>query len=273
MSATSELTRPGAPGTGATAYLPQIEDVPALSFTRLVGVELRKLVDTRTGRWLLITILLLTAAVMAVTLWIGRQDGTGLFALLTAANIPQAVLLPVLGVITAANEWSQRTALVTFTQEPRRLRVMGAKTVAVVLLGLAILLVTVLLAVVAHVVSMTRAGGEVDLWHGWSLVVGAVVLQTLGVLMGVAFGTLLLNVPLGIVLYFLTPTVASVLVVTTSWLREHAAWFELGTAQLPLIGDGWMTGEQWAQLGTTSALWIGLPLAIGCWRVARREVK
>lgn len=262
-----------AASAGQTAY-PQIEDVKGLPFTTLLTVELRKLVDTRAGRWLLISILAITALAMGITLWLNRDTGTGLLPLLLAANIPQAILIPILGIMTAANEWSQRTALITFTQEPRRLRVMLAKTVAAVVLGLAVLALSILLAAAAHAASMVPVdGGEIDLSMGWTLLGHLVVVQVLGVLMGVAFGALLLSVPVGIVTYFLVPTLSPLIFMATSWLRENAAWLDLSTAQAGLLGDQSLTGQQWAQIGTTSALWILLPLALGCWRVARKEVK
>lgn len=265
----STATRPE-----GTPYLPDLEDVRPVPFTRLLRTELRKLVDTRSGRWLLVSILVLTVAAMGVALWLGRGTGTDLLTLLVTANVPQAVLVPVLGIMTAANEWSQRTALITFTQEPRRLRVMAAKAVAAVLLGLGVLVVSSLVAALAHVASVSVVdGATVDLAVGWPLVVNLLTLQTLGVLMGVALGALLLSVPLGIVTYFLVPTLLPLLLMTTSWLREHAAWLDLGTAQSALLGQGWPSGQQWAQLGTTSAVWVLLPLAVGCWRVARREVR
>lgn len=275
---TTSPTRPttgrrSAPG-GGTAYPPQLADVRPVPFVRLLVVELRKLVDTRSGRWLLISILIVTVLAMGVALWLGRETGTDLMTLLATANLPQGVLIPVLGIMTAANEWSQRTALITFTQEPRRLRVMAAKTVAAVLLGLAVLVISSVVAALAHVVSVSVVdGGTVDLAVDWPLVVNLLAIQTLGVLMGVAFGALLLNVPLGIVAYFMVPTVLPLVLMTTSWLREHAAWLDLGTAQSPLLEQGWLSGQQWAQLGTTTALWVLLPLAVGCWRVARREVR
>ena len=34
-----------------------------------------------------------------------------------------------------------------------------------------------------------------------------------------------------------------------------------------------MTGAQWAHLGTASLVWVGLPLAVGLWRVMRAELK
>lgn len=274
---TTTETHPGpaaaAPETGGTAY-PRLTDVGGVSFLTLLRVELRKLVDTGAGRWLLISILVITAVAMGITLWVNRDTGTGLLPLLIAANIPQALLIPILGIMTAANEWSQRTALITFTQEPRRLRVMLAKTVAAVVLGLLVLALSIGLAMAAHAVSMTVAdGGEVDLAMGWTFLGHLVVLQVLGVLMGVAFGALLLNVPLGIVAYVLVPTLSPLVFMTTAWLRENAAWFDLAVAQGVLLGDDALTGQQWAQIGTTAALWVLLPLVVGCWRVARKEVK
>lgn len=253
-------------------HLPDLADTRRVSFTRLLQVELRKLVDTRAGRWLLISTIAATVLAMGVMLWIGREDGSTLLELLAAANLPQAVLIPVLGVMTAANEWSQRTALVTFTQEPRRLRVMAAKSIAAVLLGLAVLVVTGLVAVAAHVVSMAAAGGAADLWVGWPLIVHLVVLQTLGVLMGVAFGALFLSVPVGVVAYVLVPMLSPLIFMVPGWLKEHAGWLDMGTAQQAMLTQDWLTGVQWAQVGTTTALWILLPLAAGLWRVARREV-
>lgn len=253
--------------------LPELVDVGPVPFGRLLRTELRKLVDTRSGRWLLISIVAITTISMAGTLWVNRDTGAGLLPLLVAANIPQALLVPVLGVMTAANEWSQRTALITFTQEPRRLRVMAAKTVAALLLGLGVLVVTLALAVGGHVLSATLADAPVDASMTLAEVTNLTVVQVQGVLMGVGLGALLLNVPLGIVAYFLIPVVSSLAFTSISWLREHAAWLDMGTAGQPLMGDQWLTSTQWAQFGTTTALWVLLPLAVGLWRVATKEVK
>ena len=255
-----------------TAYPQQLEAVRPIGFGRLVHVELRKLVDTRAGQGLLIGIVAVTALAMGIVLWLLREEGAGLEALIGAAAGPQAVLLPVLGIMTAANEWSQRTALITFTQEPRRLRVMAAKTTAAVLLGLGVLAVTLLLALAGHVASAGLADAPVDASMTLAQVTNLVVAQTQGVLMGVGLGALLLNVPLGIVAYFLIPVVSSLAFTAISWLREHASWLDMAAATDPLMGDQWLTGTQWAQFGTATAAWVLLPLAVGLWRIARKEV-
>ena len=41
-----------------------------MPFTRLVQVELRKMFDTRAGRWLLISIAAFTALVLVIQLWV-----------------------------------------------------------------------------------------------------------------------------------------------------------------------------------------------------------
>lgn len=247
---------------------------PGLSFGRLLQTELRKTVDTRSGRWLLIVIVALTAIAMGLAMWFGRENGADYQTLLITAVLPQAVLLPVLGILTAASEWSQRTALVTFTQEPRRMRVMAAKSVAALALGLVVVAITVVLAALAHVLSASLAGGDIDLGVPGHLYVGMVVLQLIYVLMGVAFGAAFLNVPLAIAAFFVLPVIMNLLTMTVTWIGERAAWIDQTVATGPFMSAADApTGEQWAQLGVTSIWWVLLPLAFGLWRVARREVK
>ncbi|WP_237767443.1 hypothetical protein [Serinicoccus sp. CUA-874] len=153
----------GASGASGTAHQGPEPTGPGLSFARLFQAELRKTVDTRAGRWLLVVIVALTVLAMGLVMWFGRESGAAYATLLATAVTPQAVLLPVLGILTAASEWSQRTALVTFTQEPRRMRVMVAKALAAVALGLVVVAITFGLAALAHVISASIAGGDIDL--------------------------------------------------------------------------------------------------------------
>ena len=151
---------------------------------------------------------------------------------------------------------------------------MAAKTLAVTLLGLAVLVVTVLLAIGAHIVSMTLAdSATIDLTLTPASLVNLAVLQVQGVLLGFAFGALFLNAPLGIVAFFLTPMVSTLVFSMTAWLREHAAWLELSASTGPLMGQDWLTADQWARFATSTAIWLLIPLTIGLWRVAHKEVK
>ena len=99
----------------------------APSFGRLTLVELRKMVDTRAGFWLQLLVAVLTLAAVVVVCIVADADEATFQDLFTVAMTPGAVLLPIIGILLVSSEWSQRTALITFTLVPRRMRVMGAK--------------------------------------------------------------------------------------------------------------------------------------------------
>jgi hypothetical protein len=160
---------------------------------------------------------------------------------------------------------------VTFTHEPARGRVLVAKTVAALVFAFAALVVA---AAVAGV--LAPFGGADDPWDDLSLGLMARICLALaiGILWGLAFGALLLNSALAIVVYFFVPIVVSI--VTDIWTAAQDAllWFDLGTTQGMLFesADG-VTGKEWAQLGTGFLLWVVLPGAIGVWRILHTEVK
>ena len=244
----------------------------AVPFVRLVHVELRKMLDTRAGRWLLIAI----GAIIATTLVIlfFNESGHHRFEdYLTATTMPQAILLPVVGILAVTSEWSQRTGLVTYALEPRRSRVTWAKFLAAMLVGVAATLLSLVLAMVAHQAAITVQGYAGD----WSLdnntLLGAVLFVLLGVAQGVGFGMLLRNTPAAIVLYFVLPTAWAFLGGMVSWLDGAAAWLDLNRTMNALFLVDSMTGEQWAQLGTSVAVWVALPVAVGMWLISRSEVK
>jgi hypothetical protein len=118
-------------------------------------------------------------------------------------------------------------------------------------------------------------GGSSDPFDGVTANVIASLLAgfLLGILWGLAFGMLFLNSAVAIVLYFLVPTITSVVSGVWSSARDWLIWVDLGTSQGALFSEGGPTGEQWAQIGTGSLVWIVLPGALGVWRILRAEVK
>jgi ABC-2 type transport system permease protein len=56
------------------------------------------------------------------------------------------------------------------------------------------------------------------------------------------------------------------------WFDTLAPWLDFQSAQ-EAIWEWSSSGEDWAQLVVSGLLWLGLPLAIGIWRVLRAEVK
>jgi ABC-type transport system involved in multi-copper enzyme maturation permease subunit len=238
--------------------------------TRLTLVELRKLADTRAGLWLLVIIGLASVATGAILLFAAPDEEQTFAGFFTFAQLPAGVLLPVLGILAVTSEWSQRTALTTFALVPQRARVMTAKLIAAVLIAVLAFAATAVFGVAGN--ALAAATGGDGAWNGtWQLFLQCLVLQVLFVLMGTAFGALFLNSPVAIVLYFALPMVWTILGESIRALRTAAGWLDINQTTIPLSELG-MTGDQWARLGASVALWVLLPLAIGTVRVLRREV-
>jgi ABC-2 type transport system permease protein len=244
----------------------------AIPMRTLVEVELRKMVDTRAGRWLLISTAALVAIVLGVVLGVAdRPSDRSFTTLVEVGQVPLLILMPVIGAIAATTEWSKRTVLSTFSLVPSRGRVLTARVVGALVLATAAAAIAFLLSAVAAVVAPLVGPTQSD----WSLGLGGagelLLYLWLSVLLGVALGTALLNGPLAIVLYFGLPTIFSGL--TIAFKQEDLQnWLDPSTSWDHLAGEASMTGIWWARIATTALLWIALPLAIGTWRVLRREV-
>ena len=106
---------------------PMSTTATAIPFARLLRAEFRKATDTRAARWLLAATVLLALAAQAVPLVFPRDVTQDRASFLTWAALGLSRLLPIALMLTMTAEWSQRTALTTFTLEPRRGRVLAAK--------------------------------------------------------------------------------------------------------------------------------------------------
>ena len=163
-------------------------------FGRLVHVELRKMLDTRAGRWLMIGI----GAIIAIALTImffnkGGQHAFGEY--LQATTMPMALILPVVGILAVTSEWSQRTGLVTFGLEPRRMRIAWAKLLSALLVGVCAFALSLVLAALAHQAAITFRGIAGDWSIGRLVLLGAGGYVLLGIAQGVGFGMLFKNTP------------------------------------------------------------------------------
>ena len=269
MSTETTTLRPSA---GITAREPSLADVAArpVPFARLARVELRKQLDTRAGAWLLTAVVLVNAGFIALLLFVAEPSALTWRELTLASSWGQLLLLPLVGILAATSEWSQRTAVTTFALEPRRTRVNAAKLVSALVLGLAVMVLALASGAVLNVVGILWRGGDGSWAMEWPLLGGMALALLLAVTQGVAFGLALLSTPAAIVAYLALPTLWSILGMTVAALRGPAQWLDLNTTMLPLM-EGQMNGTQWAQLGTAVAVWVLVPLALGLWRTARRD--
>lgn len=266
---TQDTTAPAVGGgtSGTVAQATALPGRPGVPFGRTFQAELRKMVDTRAGRWMVIVMAAVAAIILAAFIIWGPAEDASFRGLLELSTLPLAMLLPVLGIMAATAEWTQRTGLVTFTLEPRRGRVVVAKALAALVLAAVVLAVAVVAAALANV-----AGGTGE-WDLTAAIGGGMLLALLiYVLQGVAFGLLFLNTPVAIVSVLVLPTIWSIATMAVSSLEDAGKWLNLDSVTQPLFA-GEMAGQDWAQLATASGAWVLLPLAVGTWRVLTREVK
>jgi ABC-2 type transport system permease protein len=233
---------------------------------RLTAVELRKMTDTRAGFWLLVLVALSAIALVVLVLAVGNEDDQTMESLFSGAIQIISVLLPIVGLLLVTSEWSQRTALTTFTLVPERGRVVLAKLLA----GTALAVVAVLICLAAAAAGNLIAGGSwtFELSH---LGEGALY-EVISMLGALALGLLLMHSALAIVTYFVLPTVVGIVVELVSALQEPSKWFDPNQTTTPLA-EGTIAGDGWAKLAVTVGIWVVLPLVVGLVRLHRHELK
>lgn len=273
MSTATTAPTPGSGSPRPSGGTFDVSATPAVPFTRLVSVELRKSLDTRGGRWFTASIVALCLVVVVIYAFAAPEGSTDFSDVLGVSGAVLGYFLPVLLILMVTSEWSQRTGLTTFTLEPRRGRVVGAKFCAGLILGAGLIAVAALVAAIGTLVG----GGE------WSLtaelvVKGFLVANLIGILTGFAIGMLLMNSPAAIVTYFIytlvLPTAVAILSSFQDWFADLAPWIEFNTAQTLLFTDeGMPSGEVLAQLLVSGTIWLVIPFVIGLIRLLRAEPK
>lgn len=258
-----------------------ISGTSRVPFSRLTRVEVRKMLDTRGGVWLLIvTGILLLITIGLVLLVVGLEDesisANDLSQILT---IPLSLLLPVFPILSVTTEWSQRSGLVTFTLEPHRIRVLLAKLSAVVLLAL----VTIVLAIVLGAITTVAAAGITGNDVRWELqaetLVLLVVSQLLYFLMAFGLAMVFLNTPAAIAVFYVVALMLPLMVYSFlyaffDWAQSLIPWIDLQYASAPFLDpNDDASGLDAARLVTATVLWIVIPMAVGARRVLSSEPK
>jgi ABC-type transport system involved in multi-copper enzyme maturation permease subunit len=243
-------------------------DERAPRFGRLTRIELRKMLDTRSGLWFSVAVVAVTLITVIITSQVkGGHDAT-LHRLFNNSVEPAAILLPVLGVLLVCSEWSQRTTLTTFTLVPDRGRILQAKLAASIVAAFAAFAICLACSVVVGEL-LPAPGGAGSL----SIVVLAqgLVFLTATMVIGVAFGAAIMLSAPAIVIYLALPTAWDALASTIHPLKTLSHWLAIGPTLGPLATHSF-SATDWAHAGTTLALWMAVPLVIGIWRFARRDI-
>lgn len=258
-----------------------------IPFGRLIAVEWRKMIDTRSGIWLLaITGGLLTLVMALVVLIVGLNDAQATAkGLIQVFTIPVSILVPVFAILVVTSEWSQRNNLTTFTLEPHRLRVMGAKLVAVTALAVATIVLAFVLGALTNVLCGAVTGNPLQWDLDGSQLAWIVLSQMAFFAMGYALACLLLNTPGAIALFYVVALVLPLVVwgplfFIFDWAKDVLPWIDINTALTPLMSGTDLAGEvvevgliNYAQGAWTIVLWVVIPVTLGLWRILRAEVK
>lgn len=247
-----------------------------IPFGRLLTVEMRKMFDTRSGFWLLASVVVLSViASGAVLLFGGEADVT--YANMSAAmGIPLAILLPVIAILSVTSEWSQRSGLTTFTLVPHRGRVLLAKAVNTVLVGVAAMVASLLIGAATNLLGAAIYGID-PIWETNVADLSKIVLaNVLSMMFGFTLGLVIRNSAAAIVGYFVYSFVIGnllfLLASTQEWYADIDRWINFQFNQTYLF-DQDLVAKDWAYLGVSSLLWLVIPLAIGAWTAMRAEVK
>ena len=247
-----------------------------IPMTRIVGVELRKMFNTRSGFWLMTSIGIAALLATIATLLFAPNDELTQDSFSAAIGFPMAVILPMVAILSVTSEWSQRSGLTTFTLVPHRGRVIGAKALATLAIAVASMVLALAVGAVGNVAGSAIAGvdtvWDVSLQHFVLIILGNV----LGMLAGFMLGVVLRNSPGAIVGYFVIsfvlPTLFMVLANAQAWFEDVWPWIDFNYAQGALF-NGDPSAAEWAHLGVTGLVWLVIPMALGLKMIMRSEVK
>jgi ABC-type transport system involved in multi-copper enzyme maturation permease subunit len=251
-------------------------DPAPIPLSRIVRVELRKMFDTRSGFWLIASIVITGLIATVATIAFAPDQDLTYYNFAKAIGFPITVILPMVALLSITSEWSQRSGLTTFTYVPRRGRLVWGKTLSSITVAIASMLFAFAAGAIGTVVGCSIAGTPA-VWdltpaHATTIVLGNLV----SLLTGTMLGMLLRSSAGGLVTYFvitlLVPNLFGLLAASQHWFEQLQPWVDLGYAQ-SFMFEGMHTGAQWAHVATTVLIWIVLPGIVGLRLVLRSEVK
>jgi ABC-2 type transport system permease protein len=265
---------PPASTTDATSVRRTARPIP---LARLVTVELRKMFTTRSGFWMLVSIGVLTP-ISAGSVVVFAPDSDVTYESFTrASGFPLSVILPMIAILAVTSEWSQRSGLTTFTLVPHRGRVIGAKAIATLLVGLGSVALAFAVGALGNVAGSAVAGVDAVWDVSLTMAPQMVLFNLIGMAIGFTLGVVLRSSAPAIVAYFVVslvlPGILVLLAQVRPWFADLQSWIDWNETQVALLEGAMDTGEEWAMLGSTTMIWIVVPLVVGLLSLRRSEVK
>ncbi len=237
-----------------------------IPFPRLVRVEWTKATDTRASRWLLVLVALSTAGMMLAPILAPARFDQTYTGYLDVASIAQVILVPVVGILMLTGEWSHRSVITTFTQEPRRIRVVSAKVTAALMLGSGAAVFGGV-ATAAGVGLASASGRTLEGTLSVGDITGYLLYLLLNMLGGVAIGALLQSSATAIAAYFALNITIALLGTASTLIGD---WIDTATTWTWVLYTDW--GGHVPQVAVSTLVWVVIPLAAGAVRTLRRDV-
>lgn len=251
----------------------------SIPLSRLIKVEMRKMFNTRSGFWLMMSIAILATVATVIVLLVqvlNENANITYGGYSQAVGTPMAILLPVIAILSVTSEWSQRTGLITFTLVPHRPQIIWAKALSAIIVGLVSMVLAMAIGAVGYVIGTTIAGDTFN-WDVTATQFAYILIaNVLGLLIGFMLGVLIRNSAAAIVGYFVYSLVIPGLLITLAniwdWFSGVQPWIDFNSSSSELFA-GSVTAEEWAQIGTSGILWLIIPMTIGVMTVMKSEVK
>ena len=247
-----------------------------IPLARLVRVELRKMFTTRSGFWMLVSIGILTPISAGSVVVFAPVDEVTYESFTRASGFPLSVILPMIAILAVTSEWSQRSGLTTFTLVPHRGRVIGAKAIATLVVGLGSVALAFAVGALGNVVGSAVAGVDAVWDISLTMAPQMVLFNLIGMAIGFTLGVVLRSSAPAIVAYFVVslvlPGILVLLAQVRPWFADLQSWIDWNETQVALLEGAMDTGEEWAMLASTTTIWIVVPLVVGLLLLRRSEV-
>jgi ABC-2 type transport system permease protein len=234
---------------------------------RRYRVELRKLLDTASAKAILTITLVAAPAGIPLALLLDPTGRPGAREMAATGLGLAAYILPLLAILSITGEWRLHTVLTTYTLDSARTAVLVAKVAALT----TVVVGSVVIANVAGVVTASLLGLPVESPAAvLSGAAGMLVGMTGIALVGVGFGSSLLNTPLAIVLYLTLPPAVPQLLAQIPAMTSVVPYLDIHTPLITQI----QTATTPNPAGSTIAalLWIVAPITIGFIRNAHSDI-
>ncbi|WP_296139422.1 hypothetical protein [uncultured Tessaracoccus sp.] len=262
-----------------TTAAPTAEPTPT-RFVRVLAAECRKLVSTTPMRvLLLLAVVAVLGIATATAVWhTDLFDPEVLQApgwppwIMSAMLIQLALqfLVPPLLILLVTAEWTTRSAMTTFTLEPRRGRVVGAKALVAAAVALVAYGCTTGAGIASTWLGRTGNGIPTDaMWIGAAETAKDLLLWMLVCASAFGLALLLHSGALAIAVALAAPSLVAVLRQFGETFDRIFQWVDLQGVGSTVLHEA--DHSQVPQLLVAATVWVVLPLVLGAWRTITRE--